>query len=526
MKKYTIYLLLASWTMFLAGCYDDKSTLPDKVIAPVEFIVPEAIATELAVVQGKQLDVTGVRIVRDGKVNPEGLTYLWSVCKTENDSEAIELGTSHDFHGVIPMPVSSSGYWFVLTVTDPTTQLFYQYKWKLFVTAEFGEGIAVAYTLDGVTSDLALIAHPKLTKQYAGPETGKIAKDLIKTHNEKPLPTLVKQMLYAYAKTGGINMLWVATADDLLRIGTGDYKIMSHVNDVFVSMPKRLNVQQLRSTYQCTLMLNDGDIYESPLSYNQISLPVPSSVGMKVDNLVLSTHSTPGSTLRPSTIFYDKSKGKFCYGRNADFSYCTTALSGAFNPGDAPNLSSVAGGLSVNGASHTMLMLDEKGGDGDGKYKLYTFEFVSNNSGPKPKLIYSIPAAANNYIRDAVSIFFSRLEPILYIASADGIYKVIFEAGAVIFDPKPVYTPPVGEKITIARLYLQGLFAMESWGPYGTLDWNCRAVVVVTSKDGKNDKLHVIPQINFGSGQLDAAHELAFDGMGRILEVTPTGLYF
>ena len=50
-------------------------------------------------------------------------------------------------------------------------------------------------------------------------------------------------------------------------------------------------------------------------------------------------------------------------------------------------------------------------------------------------------------------------------------------------------------------------------------------VTVVTSKDDGNDKIHVVPQINFGSGQLDQPNALVFDGFGKILDFTVAGLY-
>ena len=62
------------------------------------------------------------------------------------------------------------------------------------------------------------------------------------------------------------------------------------------------------------MILNDGDIYETLLSRGRISTPVSGTETMTVDNGVVSAHSAPGSTRKPSTIFYDREQGKFCYG--------------------------------------------------------------------------------------------------------------------------------------------------------------------------------------------------------------------
>ena len=133
MRKHTLYLLLAGWGLLAASCYDDKSTLQTTHIPPVEIEVPEAIASQLTVVHNARLDITGIRITKDGRENPEELTYEWTVSQTDNDSEAISLATTREFHEVIDLPISSKGYLFLLTVTDTAHDLKYQYKWTLIV---------------------------------------------------------------------------------------------------------------------------------------------------------------------------------------------------------------------------------------------------------------------------------------------------------------------------------------------------------------------------------------------------------
>ena len=396
MRKHTLYLLLAGWGLLAASCYDDKSTLQTTHIPPVEIEVPEAIASQLTVVHNARLDITGIRITKDGRENPEELTYEWTVSQTDNDSEAISLATTREFHEVIDLPISSKGYLFLLTVTDTAHDLKYQYKWTLIVTAQFNEGLVVAYTRDGTTSDLGLIMHPQLTETYSGAEQGTVEKELISRRNGSPFPSAVTHMLYTYDKTDKKNILWVSTDDDLMRVETDYYEILGHKEDAFVYLPGKLDIRSLLNTYQCTMILNDGDIYETLLSRGRISTPVSGTETMTVDNGVVSAHSATGS---------------------------------------------------VN------------------------------------------------------------------------------------FAPAPVFTAPAGEHITLARLYLQGYYAMENYDGSSTLPsnaslaWSSRAVTVVTSKDDGNDKIHVVPQINFGSGQLDQPNALVFDGFGKILDFTVAGLY-
>lgn len=107
---------------------------------------------------------------------------------------------------------------------------------------------------------------------------------------------------------------------------------------------------------------------------------------------------------------------------------------------------------------------------------------------------------------------------------------MIFTTGSVNFDPAPVFTAPAGEHITLARLYLQGYYAMENYDGSSTLPsnaslaWSSRAVTVVTSKDDGNDKIHVVPR-SLRHRQLDQPNALVFDGFGKILDFTVAGLY-
>lgn len=533
MRKYAIYLLLAGWGLLAAACYEDTSTLQTTEIPPVEIEVPEAIAASLSVVHNAQLDVTGIRITKAGRENPEELAYAWSVCKTQNGSEPILLATTPELHEVIDLPISSDGYYLILTVTDTEHDLQYLYKWNLYVTAQYNEGLVVAYTTDGTTSDLGLIMHPRITYQYSGGEQGTVEKDLIRKANGAPFPAPVTHLLYTYDKDQYRNMLWVSTPDDLMRVETDYYEILGHSGDYFVYPPRKLDIRNILNTFQCTMIVNDGDIYETQLSRGRISMPVTGTESMSIDNNVVSAHSAPGSTRKPSTIFYDREQAKFCYGYNVSFYACNSVPSGAFDPGAAPGLRCVAGGISIDNATHTLLMLNENPtGADDCKYKLYTFGNYSATAGaPTAKLIYKIPEAANALIDEAVTCFFSRLDPVLYIVTPGAIHKVIFEAGAVAFDPTPVFTAPAGEHITLARLYVQGYYAMENYDGAGsypsnaTQAWSSRAVIAVTSKDDGNDKVHIIPQINYGSGQLDGANALVFDGFGKILDFTVAGLY-
>lgn len=523
MKRFITYLLMVAGVGLSAvSCYEDKSKLQTEDIPLIEIEVPEAIATSLTVVHGSQLDVEGLRFRKAGVENPEGLRFEWTVSTTANDVVPVVLATTEEFHEVIDLPISSSGYLFVLTVTDPEYGLQSQYKWDLFVTAQYGEGILVGYTTDGTTSDVGLIMHPKLTEQYAGEPAGTIQKGLIESANGEPFPSLITHLLYTYAKSNGQNIFWAATQDDLMRIETDYYEILAHKDDVFVYPPEVLNVQQLVNTYQCTMILNDGDIYEEMLSRDRLSTPISETVGMSVNNCVFSSHSTGLSTRRPSTVFYDKAQGAFCYGHNTSFAVCPSVGGSPFDPGNAPGLNSVAGGISVDATTHVMLMR----ADADNKYRIYSFGNVSSTSTPPTaKFIYELPDALAPCLEKAVSIFFSLREPVLYVATPEAIYKTIFETGSVQFDENPVYEAPAGEHITLARLYLQGYFAMENYDQNASLEWNSRAVVVVTSKDDMNDRIHVVPQINYGSGQLDTANELVFDGFGKILEYTVVGLY-
>ena len=158
-----------------------------------------------------------------------------------------------------------------MCIRDSTAHdLKYQYKWTLIVTAQFNEGLVVAYTRDGTTSDLGLIMHPQLTETYSGAEQGTVEKELISRCNGSPFPSAVTHMLYTYDKTDKKNILWVSTDDDLMRVETDYYEILGHKEDAFVYLPGKLDIRSLLNTYQLSL-IPISVCWRAPIRYAPMS---------------------------------------------------------------------------------------------------------------------------------------------------------------------------------------------------------------------------------------------------------------
>ena len=147
--------------------------------------------------------------------------------------------------------------------------------------------------------------------------------------------------------------------------------------------------------------------------------------------------------------------------------------------------------------------------------------------GPRARI--EIPAEGKALLDQATGTAFCTMQAILYVATADGIYAIDFASGkAVVSDVK--FTPDAGEKITSVKLYQQGQYQYSSnmcgdgENQYRELlDWTNYAVIVTTQKSDTEGCVYVVPMTQIGTGNLDKAQALKYDGFGKILDVTTTG---
>ena len=152
MKKY-IYLLMFALVSGFWGCYDDKSTYDTGTLPDVKIDV-ENISKNINVsyLGNLKLDVP---VSKDGVANHADLGYEWQIEYETGVTEV--LSNERVLDVTATMAIRANAYPLLLTVTDSATNLRYYALFKVVVGSEFRDGLVVAHSRDGQTSDLTLI---------------------------------------------------------------------------------------------------------------------------------------------------------------------------------------------------------------------------------------------------------------------------------------------------------------------------------------------------------------------------------
>ena len=156
MKRNNILIWIS--VLFLAlvfsACYDDESTYDTNII-PEVVIDTTGIPARHSVFFNHTMTLEP-KIYKKGDPDAE-LEYLWRIDVSSSDTTRMVLGHEPKLNAKITVSPNTLDYTLSLTVTDKSNGLQYYMYWKVFVSSEFGEGLIVADTKNGSTSDLSLI---------------------------------------------------------------------------------------------------------------------------------------------------------------------------------------------------------------------------------------------------------------------------------------------------------------------------------------------------------------------------------
>lgn len=535
--KTIYYLLLLVLGCGLLSCYDDKSTYDTKEIPNVELDLNGVSETQYVAYLGKlHIDIP---VKKNGTPDHPDLEYKWEIELSSSTRLREVLSTERVLDTIAAMPIQASGYTLTLEVTDKVSTLKYYSVFSLVVESQFREGIIVAHSRDGVTSDLSLIMDKDITKGFAGTE--KIQYDDIFTSKGEPLEDWIDQV--AYTVSGATwstyqNILWMAGKNGLFRADCRDYsflktgKIVPFVTETYTSGHFYL-------APQTTILVMNNQVYQH-LRQNDAIFIKPEVVsdlgGLQsnyVDNRVVAAATGDGTHSSGSTIWYDSQAGRF--GRfNGAFSQNKCSLYSSsendenfpFDPSAVAGKEAVAGGF-MNGSSLAMVLKDKVSGE----YSIYTF-FTKNQDdmlvNPTPSYLYSVPAAIKDLLDRSVSICFSTVDPIMYVATAREIHAVRLNIDGSLSSSLK-YTVAAGENISILKFYTQGRYNVNSddfdsdTESLLILPLNTKAVMMATQASDSEGYVYLIPQKDPGTGNLDEGKQVKYDGFGKISDITAQG---
>ncbi len=554
MKKILTCIVLAFAASGLAGCYEDKSTyatdqIPDIVLTDTE-------TTAIYTGYLEQIDFAP-ELAQGGKVleDNDNYTYTWELNEVPDENQFQTISTERELHVTVPNGISTTPYLLKLTVKDTENDLEYLFWWDLYIQSAFLDGLVISDTKDGATSDLTLVLNQKLTTNYAGKEE-KIFRDILASGSSAAAyPGLLRSltpMLFGYIYSNPKHYLWATDQNgELVRFNCEDYSVASG-GDVLLYASEGQKFYKLFGTgnsHACqTLMVamsNAGNYCIQCVTTEVFSWPNTAMNASSIKNGICASRSYSANT-ECVAAWLDEKTNKLIV---ADFNfagyliYHTITGSGAYDADNLGDQQVIAAGMTYTENIPALLLKDNAG-----TYAIYTITPHQAEEGyytdpdnwegwvvTSPEIPYGprarieIPAEGKALLDQATGTAFCTMQAILYVATADGIYAIDFASGkAVVSDVK--FTPDAGEKITSVKLYQQGQYQYSSnmcgdgENQYRELlDWTNYAVIVTTQKSDTEGCVYVVPMTQIGTGNLDKAQALKYDGFGKILDVTTTG---
>lgn len=558
MKKNNItqlIILLLPNILWFTSCYEDKSSFVTNLIPEVQISINDK-NQENSIYVGYQSPVDIVPSITQDGFDGSNLRYEWAVTEEPSTTNPVYeiIGTEKDFHGIINRPISNGAYTLKLTVTDVANDnLQYIYSWELYVQSSFLDGLLIADSENGTTTDFTLINNSQITNQYTKEE--RIFRHILETANGAAYDELLTSLTYevmgntAILGSSHLNQIWaISSTGKSIRFNCEDYSINGTWEDekIFLYCPTDFQVKSyIRSSQLFIAYTNNGLYSFLNVAGNKFSMPNSVFNGFEINNNVYAANSS-FSIGDNHLVWLDKPKGAFYSLNGTSYNTCTPYISNPdFDPNDMGSQTAIAATSSQDGSLATFLLKD----DNSGNYAIYTlsqykaeeghYEDPDNWEGwivtspeqpAAAKNKYIIPTTGKTLLDKAVSIFFGHTNNVLYVVTDAAIYSFTYGMGnEVSVSTTSQFTPSNGEKITKAKLYQQGQYTNQinvMTGNPPTIApnaWNNKALIIVTQSAEFNGKVSIVPMKQAGAGTLDISKALIYDGFGKILDVTTTG---
>ena len=554
MKKILTCIVLAFAASGLVGCYEDKSTYATDLIPDIVLTDTETTAIYTGYLE--QIDFAP-ELTQGGKVleDNDNYTYTWELNEVPDENQFQTISTERELHVTVPNGISTTPYLLKLPVKEQENDLEYLFWWDLYIQSAFLDGLVISDTKDGATSDLTLVLNQKLTTNYAGKEEKIFRNILASGSSAAAYPGLLRSltpMLFGYIYSKPKHYLWATDQNgELVRFNCEDYSVASG-GDVLLYASEGQKFYKLFGTgnnnSSQTLMIamsNAGNYCIQCVSTEVFSWPNTAMNASSMKNGICA--SRPYSANNECVAAWLDEKTNKLIVADPYFAgyliYHTITGSGAYDADNLGDQQVIAAGMTYTENIPALLLKDNAG-----TYAIYTITPHQAEEGyytdpdnwegwvvTSPEIPYGprarieIPAEGKALLDQATGTAFCTMQAILYVATADGIYAIDFTSGkAVVSDVK--FTPDAGEKITSVKLYQQGQYQYSSnmcgdgENQYRELlDWTNYAVIVTTQKSDTEGCVYVVPMTQIGTGNLDKAQALKYDGFGKILDVTTTG---
>ena len=299
MKKNNItqlIILLLPNILWFTSCYEDKSSFVTNLIPEVQISINDK-NQENSIYVGYQSPVDIVPSITQDGFDGSNLRYEWAVTEEPSTNNPVYeiIGTEKDFHGIINRPISNGAYTLKLTVTDVANDnLQYIYSWELYVQSSFLDGLLIADSENGTTTDFTLINNSQITNQYTKEE--RIFRHILETANGAAYDELLTSLTYevmgntAILGSSHLNQIWaISSTGKSIRFNCKDYSINGTWEDekIFLYCPTDFQVKSyIRSSQLFIAYTNNGLYSFLNVAGNKFSMPNSVFNGFEINNNV------------------------------------------------------------------------------------------------------------------------------------------------------------------------------------------------------------------------------------------------
>jgi len=438
----------------------------------------------------------------------ENFSYEWKITLMPGeDWEKYKIiGTEKHLKSVIELTPSASSYSLWYRVTDKTTGLLKSIIWRVLVDASSGQGLVVADSQDGITSDLSIIQDTMFTYQWFEKGTTTLKPTLYKrnefskVHKTKfngVIHSMFAKRLYQDGRY--TNFLHGASRNNAFRINTLDYSIVCQGKELFYDPFIVLDIDYYYRNGSSVYIINSGKVSnrmtenQSDVSYRRFGIFSP---GDYTCNKFIACHPITSS----QAVFYDEGLGKFLKMGSSNSGAAPKDVgvgSSPFNAQNLPGYQVLGGGLGTFTEARFILK----------KGNYYGVFCLTNNSASTPRRLFDISNAPN--IANAIGFVFPADQSVVYYSTSSKVYSIrIPQGGAAVYTE--LYASP--EPITMFEM-LRKTGTTEL--PYTE---RCLLVITYNGTEGKITTLP-IPSQGLDLGLIDINRKATFGGFKKISAV-------
>ena len=496
---YNILFALLVLTM-AQSCFEDNSALDTNPIDGV--IIDTTGISELSVFQFDNLKVEP-NLIYSG--NEDQLAFEWKINTIPTDTVFDILSNERNLDEPIVFRPTDAirNHELVLTVTDTQTDIDYIMAWPLKILNNIGQGIIVATTPDGTSTDLSHIMSAQVTSDFNDLD---IKYNVYSSLNDELIAGVTKQLKY-YSIFGKDAVLGI-TNNSIYKINTVDFTLGGTNGDLFYVNRPSYNPQALGQVNQGSLFINNGNLTATFFGASQkfgvafeSEFNLPSIIAGKAV-------ANPPVTI----VFYDEVNDTFVYqpsitqfGDSKMYEF-PSSTEGSFDPSTVENKVNLAASVGTDGTFRHLLKDENNGNIG-----LYIFDsgesVFPDIIPPSPIGFYDLTAAPE--IQDAEHFTLLDDQKILYYATDTKLFAVLFPTETATIQER--YTLNTGERFTTLKVYQDADY------PFGSdyLPLNNKALLISTY-DNTEGRVYLMPLVNTGVGNIDLPNVQIWGGFDQI----------